>query len=309
MSTIPGRSLSVDVVIVNWNSGNLLSRCLGSITRLERTGFELGRIVVVDNASSDDSTTVDPSLLTDLVRNAENRGFGRACNQGAALGQGDLILLLNPDVTLEPDSLTIPVRRMAEDATVDTVGIELVDDGGNVHRSCCRIPTVGSLLVHSFGLDRVGVFARHGYPMYEWAHDESRFVDHVIGAFYLVRRRTFDALGGFDERFFVYLEDLDLSKRIKDRGGRCLYLADASAHHVGGGTTRTIKARRLAYSLHSRLKYAAKHHGRIGLVLVALATLLVEPLIRIAIAAARFSWTDVKAVAVGYAHLYGSLVR
>src|SRR5262245_35177944 len=143
-SPVPRNGLSVDIVIVNWNSGNLLRRCVTSISALHHTGFEIARVVVVDNASSDGSTDVDSSLVTDLVRNTDNRGFGRACNQGAALGRSDFILLLNPDVTLEPDSLTKPVRCLAEDATLDIVGIELVDDEGNVHRSCCRIPTVGS---------------------------------------------------------------------------------------------------------------------------------------------------------------------
>jgi GT2 family glycosyltransferase len=300
---------TLDIVIVNWNSGDMLSRCLTSVSRLDCVGFQLERVIVVDNASADDSADVDRSLVTDLVRNTDNRGFGRACNQGAALGHADLVLFLNPDVTLEADSLTNPVRRLADDPTLDVVGIELIDDEGNVHRSCCRIPTLGSLLVHSLGIDRIGAFARFGYAMHEWSHEESRFVDHVIGAFYLIRRSTFDALKGFDERFFVYLEDLDLSKRVKDRGGRCLYLADVSAQHVGGGTTRPIKAVRLSYSLRSRLQYAAKHHGAIGATLVGIVTLLIEPLIRLAAAIGRLSWAEVKTVVAGYARLYGSLVR
>jgi len=306
---VPGKRLSVDIVIVNWNSGELLRHCLESLTRIDRTGFELARIIVVDNASSDGSANIDSSLMTDLVRNTENHGFGRACNQGAALGRADLILLLNPDATLEAASLTTATRRIADDSTIDIVGIELIGEDGDIHRSCCRIPTIGSLLIHSLGIDRIGALARFGYPMHEWTHDETRFVDHVIGAFYLLRRRTFEAVGGFDERFFVYLEDLDLSKRIKDRGGRCLYLADTSARHVGGGTTRNVRARRLAYSLRSRLQYTAKHHRGAGLAVVGIATLLVEPLIRLIAAAARFSASDVKAVTVGYALLYGSLLR
>ena len=145
--------------------------------------------------------------------------------------------------------------------------------------------------------------------MYEWPHDETRPVDHVIGAFYLIRREVFERLGGFDERFFVYLEDLDLSKRIRDLGGRCMFIADAHALHVGGGTTESVKATRLFYSLRSRLQYVSKHHGAIAVVCVGVATLVLEPVIRLGAGLLGRSWMDVKEVARAYARLYGWIVR
>ena len=298
----------LDIVIVNWNSGGLLRRCVASIGHLSCANYTLDRVTVVDNASSDDSAGALGANV-ELVRNTNNPGFGRASNQGARLGTAELLLFLNPDITLEPDSLTTAVSRLNDDPTIHAVGIRLLDDVGAAHRSCCRIPTVRMLLAHSLGLDRLPALARTGYTMREWAHDDTRFVDHVIGAFYLVRRDVFVSLGGFDERFFVYLEDLDLSMRIKGAGGRCLYLAESTAHHVGGGTTRAIKARRLFYSLRSRLQYTAKHHGWIGLTLVGASTLIVEPIVRLVAALLQRSWADVKAIAGAYALVYRSIVR
>jgi GT2 family glycosyltransferase len=145
--------------------------------------------------------------------------------------------------------------------------------------------------------------------MSDWAHDETRIVDHVIGAFYLIRRDVFERLGGFDERFFVYLEDLDLSMRIGAAGGKCLYAADATAHHAGGGTTRSIKATRLFYSVRSRLQFAEKHLGAASNGVVWAAALTIEPLLRAAGAAWHRSAKELGEVRGAYAQVYRWIVR
>jgi len=140
--------------------------------------------------------------------------------------------------------------------------------------------------------------------MAEWPHDITRDVDHVIGAFFLVRRSLFESLGRFDERFFVYLEDLDFSYRARQAGWRSVYLANAQAFHAGGGTSHQVKARRLFYSLRSRLLYAAKHFSKSGAALVFLATLLLEPLSRSAWALMRRSLPSLKETWQGYGMLW-----
>jgi hypothetical protein len=157
------------------------------------------------------------------------------------------------------------------------------------------------MLAHALGLDRV--LQSTGYVMSEWAHDETRFVDHVIGAFYLIRRDAFERLGGFDERFFVYLEDLDLSMRVGDAGGRCLFVAEAIAYHVGGGTTRSIKATRLFYSLRSRLQFVSKHFGVVWTVIVWSASLTLEPLLRSLGAVRHRSSRELAEVWIAYSQL------
>jgi GT2 family glycosyltransferase len=145
--------------------------------------------------------------------------------------------------------------------------------------------------------------------MAEWDHKQTRPVDHVIGAFFLVRRELFEALEGFDERFFVYLEDLDFSYRAYQSGWRSVYLGDVQAFHAGGGTSNQIKARRLFYSLRSRLLYSFKHFSWIGASAVLIATLLVEPLSRSVLALLRRSWPGLKETWAAYGMLWQWLPR
>src|SRR5262249_42876882 len=115
----------------------------------------------------------------------------------------------------------------------------------------------------------------------DWDHATSEEVDHVIGAFFLVRRQLFEILNGFDERFFVYLEDLDFSYRASRSGWRSYYLASARARHIGGGCSAKVKAPRLFYALRSRLLYCDKHFGRVSATSVLLASIITEPISRI----------------------------
>lgn len=288
------------VVIVNWNSGLQITHCLESLVNgLEHT------VVVVDNASTDESLNIIKSFDdVYLYQCLENLGFGKACNIGAKYAESEYLLFLNPDAALFPGTLETAVSYMQDTANGDVgiCGVQLIDESSNVSRSCARYPTPWGFVAHAFGLDKV--LPRIGHFMAEWAHDNTRDVDHVIGAFYLVRREVFDSLNGFDERFFVYLEDLDFSYRARQAGWRSVYLADTQAFHAGGGTSNQIKARRLFYSLRSRLLYAFKHFSWAGAVLVMLSTLLVEPLSRTALAVARRSWPSFKETWHGYGMLW-----
>lgn len=256
-------------------------------------------MVLVDNASTDDSlgrVETLPSLPFKLlvIRNSENYGFGKACNLGAQNAKSDYFLFLNPDAALYADTLTKAMAYMQDPANsqVGICGVQLLEDSGQVSRSCARFPSAMGFVAHAIGLDRL--FPRLGHFMAEWPHDKTRQVNHVIGAFFLVRRALFESLGGFDERFFVYLEDLDFSYRAGQAGWHSVYLADVQAFHAGGGTSNQIKARRLFYSLRSRLLYAFKHFSLLGAFSVLLATLLVEPISRSALALMRCSWGGLK---------------
>ena len=129
--------------------------------------------------------------------------------------------------------------------------------------------------------------------MSDWAHDETCTVDHVIGAFYVIRRSLFESLEGFDERFFVYLEDLDLSLRARQAGWRSVYLTDAQAFHAGGGTSAQDKSARLFYALRSRLLYGFKHFSPAAAWGLLIITIAAEPWIRLIFASFRGAWCDV----------------
>ena len=252
---------SVHVVIVNWNSGAQLRQCLQSFAAAADDGVP-ARVTVVDNASTDGSCDrLESPVPFTTLRNGDNRGFGAACNQGAAGSDAEFILFLNPDTRLMAGGLAGPVRYLQSEQhrSVGIVGIQLIDERGIVARNTARTPTAWSMMGNSIGLDRLvpRLFPPHFAT--EWAHDETRPVDQVMGAFFLVRRDVFAALGGFDERFFVYYEDLDFSVRARARGWSSVYLASAQAFHRGQGTTEGATARRTFYFCRSRILYARKH--------------------------------------------------
>ena len=137
--------LSVHVVIVNWNSGRLLSQCLSSFSAVAADRIAVARITVVDNASTDGSCDALPEVAPplDLIRNQDNRGFAAACNQGAAGSGADLLLFLNPDTRLLSGALERPALYLQSpsNGAVGIVGIQLIDADGRVARSCAQMPT------------------------------------------------------------------------------------------------------------------------------------------------------------------------
>lgn len=306
------KELIVDVVLVNWNAGSQLAEAVASIAQYHRN--LVSSVIIVDNASTD-ASLARVEAVTDLpfhlhvIQNAENRGFGAACNQGAALANSEYLLFLNPDMRLFEHSLSasLAFMRAVENQSVGICGIQLIDEHAEVSRSCARFPTPRMFFSKMFGLERLfpGFFQNHF--MEEWGHRENREVDHVIGAFFLVRRTLFEQLDGFDERFFVYLEDLDFSLRAKKSGWTSYYLADARAYHKGGGTSEQIKAGRLFYSLRSRLLYGFKHFAPWQAWALLGMTLMVEPISRSVFALLRRRIDDLSNTWTGYGMLYRDL--
>jgi GT2 family glycosyltransferase len=275
---------SIHVVIVNWNSGSQLKECLQSFAAAASDAVTV-HLTVVDNASADgscDGLEGAMSAPLAIIRNADNRGFGAACNQGAAGADADFLLFLNPDTRLMPGSLELPARYLQapEHKAVGIVGIQLLDADGHVARNTARTPTAWSAVGNSLGLDRLmpSLFPPHFVT--EWAHDETQTVDQVMGAYFLVRRSLFEVLGGFDERFFVYYEDLDFSVRAHTQGFSSVYLATVQAFHRGQGTTENATERRMFYFARSKILYALKHFSAFGAFAVVAATLMLEPLAR-----------------------------
>jgi len=247
-----------------------------------------------------------PDLPLSLVRNTENRGFAAACNQGARGSSADYLLFLNPDMCVLADSVQIPIQFMEEpkNAGVGICGIQLLDEEGKISRSCSFFPTPGSFFSQMFGLDRLFPKQFKGHFLGQQDHLESRQVDQVMGAFFLVRHKLFESLDGFDERFFVYFEDLDFSCRARQAGWQSYYLTTAQAHHKGGGCSERVKAQRLYYSLCSRILYSNKHFGELAATGVMLGTLLVEPFSRLVLAVTHKSFGEMKETIEAHVRLW-----
>ena len=305
------RKVSLDIIIVNWNSGYQLRSCLESIRNTSQDNLTLERVIVIDNASSDGSADELYDLEMPLIvkNNMKNRGFAAACNQGAAGSKTDYLLFLNPDVFVFSESFLEPIRFMQQhkNRKVGICGIQLVDKSGYVSRSCARFPTSRVFLFKMLGLDRILPSFFPSHFMSEWDHLKSGLVDQVIGAFFLVRRSLFETLGGFDERFFLYFEEVDLSFRAYKAGWRSFYLASAQAYHKGCGSSEQIKANRLFYSLKSRILFGFKHFSWWPATSLMFATLFLEPLSRLALGAGRRSNKEICETLKGYYMLWSEL--
>ena len=292
----------IDVIIVNWNTGNLIRDCINSINRNDSQAT--GKIIVVDNNSSDGSdfnVETLPNVL--LVKLEGNYGFAKACNIGATKSDSKYLLFLNPDTVVYPNTLEKVYFFMESEAGSDVAicGVQQRDRDGNILRHSSRCPSLLSFFMMTIGLSKI--FPKLGHIMQECMHNKSRKVDHVIGAFYFIRRNVFDELNGFDERFFMYLEDLDLSCRVKKIGLSSMYLSDVYIEHFCGGSSQQVKSHRLFYSLRSRLLYIEKYFGRLGFFMILSGVLTIELLLRLIKALFSFSLASVREVLLGYGKL------
>lgn len=291
----------VDIVIVNWNSGALLQTCVNSILTKKNYSF-LGAIFIIDNNSTDNSMmllSVDPKIK--IILNNTNLGFSKACNQGFKLCEASYTLLLNPDAQLQENTLQECISFLEENPTIDILGCMLLNDEGKITHSCARFPTPLSFLSNSIGLPKIfpSVF-KPTLLMADWDHKTNREVDQVMGAFMFMPTLLFSKVGYFDEQFFVYYEELDFSKRVKEAGGLIYFNSKIKAIHSGGGSTSQVKDYRLFLNLRSRLQYAKKHFSYSGNFLVGIATIFVEPVTRIFYLLVQGKLSEIKSTLKGY---------
>lgn len=230
----------LSVIIVAWNCAALLRQCLASLQA--QVGLGPLQVLLVDNASQDDSIAVAmqswPGLT--VIANAQNLGFARASNQGLAAASGELLLLLNPDTVLpRPDTLARAVDRLLAHPEIAMAGVRLVfADGSHQVGDAGHAPTLGHALCHAFGLSRLwprlpGLFLADAAVQAPWGP-----VDWVCGAFTLLRRSAWQQVGGMDESYFLYGEDLEWGCRLRRSGLTVAYLPDIDVVHLQGGTQR-----------------------------------------------------------------------
>jgi len=291
----------VDIVIINWNSDDYLQKCIHSIFSDSNEHF-VNKVFIIDNNPSDSSLQkILENDKIEIIRNKENRGFAKAANQGFKLSKAPYVLLLNPDTQLLNSTLKDCIEFMDKETNIDILGCRLLNDKGEISPSCARFPTPFKLFMDCIGFSKVfpKVFSQ-AILMTDWGHKESRYVDQVMGAFMFMRHSIFDKVGFFDERFFVYFEELDFSKRLFDLGGKTFYNTTISAIHSGEGTTKSVKAFRLFLNIKSRLQYCKKHFSRSGFLLVWFGTYFIEPFSRIFFLVFSGKFKEIKAVFKGY---------
>jgi GT2 family glycosyltransferase len=275
-------TVRVDIILVNWNSGELTKEAL-----VPYVGYQSEKIDcvvhVVDNGSEDDSRKLLSDTVYHLIPNSQNLGFGKACNLAYQQCSGDYILLLNPDTRSSVAVLEQLVHFLENNTAFAVAGPQQLDEKKSVSRSCGRFPTFLTACFEVMGLSKIAPVLFLPAPiMKEWNHMDSREVDHVIGSYMLIRRSTLEKTGFMDEDYFVYMEDLDLSKRIHDAGYKTYYDASCQVFHAGGGSGAKASAKRLLYSIASRRIYWKKHLGPVACFLLTILSLTIEPVLRIA---------------------------
>lgn len=265
-------SFTGSVIIVNFNSGGYLAECLASIA----AHAPEAHAVVVDNASVDGSDRVAASRpgRVELQRNQTNLGFARGVNQGLAHASGDAVLVLNPDCRLLPGAVDRLVAELAQHPECAIAGPQILNDDGSVQGSARGDPTLltglfgrSTLLTRLFPRSRlarrnVRIDATVINQSDQGDQAASSEVDWVSGACMLARREALEAAGGFDERYFLYWEDADLCRRLRDLGHSIRYVPAAWVTHTVGRSSRGAQTLATRAFHQSAYTYYATHVAR-----------------------------------------------
>ncbi|MGB3634028.1 MAG: glycosyltransferase family 2 protein [Rubrobacteraceae bacterium] len=265
--------MKFSAVIVTYDSWAYAVRCIESLYRTGYTDFE---VVVIDNGREEPP---ELSKSVRVIRNAENVGFARACNQGISASHGDCVILINPDTLVEPNFFTVLEKFFRENLRAGIAGPRVVDSFGNLQLSARReVSFLSGLLGRTSFLTRIflnSVAVKSMFPAMSELSGPTK-VDWVSGACMAVRRTALDRIGGLDERFFMYFEDADLCRRSREAGQPVYYLPRMEVLHLTGASSRSRVS--ATWRLHkSAFLYHRKHgpHGPLnlysGLVLLGLA--------------------------------------
>jgi hypothetical protein len=253
------RELAVSVVLVTFNSASDINACIEALEMIP--GDISVEVIVVDNASQDGTVrrfaAAKRRKETVVIENRCNRGFAAAANQGARRSRGEFVLFLNPDARLEERSLTALLSVLRLEPGVGAAGPQLVGPDGSLQISARPRPGLVAVLLEALLLD--SLFPRSRW-LCTWATDEDPLpAECLSGACLLIRRSLFESLGGFDERFFLYAEDVDLCARARLAGYRLMMVPRARVTHRIGGSAFQQRADFVLQINRAKLQWFRKH--------------------------------------------------
>ncbi len=264
------KPVDLTVIVVNYNTAHLLQPMFDAI---EAAAQALAiQTIVVDNASRDGSVALlrERHPQAELIANDTNVGFGRANNQAIPLIRGAHVLLLNTDAFVAPDTLAKTLAWMHAHPRCGVLGVRLVGRAGEQQPSCRFFPTPLNTFLMRTGLARFFPWVR-GIDDPHWDPAVSRDCDWVPGCYYLMPRAVVEQVGLFDPRYFLYCEEVDHCKRVRQAGWTVHYFADTTVVHLGGESAKsagelTDSGRQIsALQIESELLFFRKHHGVAGL--------------------------------------------
>lgn len=304
-----GERPDVTVVVVSYNTAHLLDRLFGTL-EAARGSLRL-QVIVVENASRDGSAYILRTKYPDveLIENAVNVGFGRANNQALLHVRGRYVLLLNTDAFMSPDTLRKTVDFMDANSCCGVLGVKLIRTDGSLAPSCRNFPTPWNIFLTSTGLSVFFPRARLVDDV-SWNHASVRECDWVPGCYYLVRREVIERVGLFDPRFFLYYEEVDHCRAVRQAGWSVIYYPFTEVVHLAGESALsegplTSAGRQISVlKIESELLYFRKHYGMKGVLTAMFLAMLGDAILALkglvrrreapVAAALRHSWTMLK---------------
>jgi len=250
----------VDIVIVNYETPDLVEDCLRSIDEQMLAVF--GNVIVVDNSAVPEpaASVVARHPTARLVRSGTNLGYGAGANLGVREGESDYVLVMNSDTRLHAGAVEALIDDLDRHPEAGIAGPRLVDDRGATQPSCSQFPTPGRLVLHETGLWKLlrsTRFAERCAPFFE--PDVARPVPCVLGAALFIRRRDFDRVDGFDPGYFMYYEEVDLCRRLVDLGVVTRFVPSATIGHIGAASTKAHHVAMQREMLRSLARYTRSH--------------------------------------------------
>ncbi len=254
--------MDLSIVIVSWNSFAELRDCIGSLVGQADEDFSY-EIILVDNASSDDSVALVQKCfpVVRIIANYENKGFAGASNQGILASTGRFVLLLNPDSVVESGVLKGIITFMDAAPDAGACGCKLLESDKSLQYSARCFPHLSDVLMSLPGISRIipNNHYKREYLMMNWDHRRIRTVEWISGACLVMRREAIAQVGLLDERFFMYCEDMDWCFRLFKTSWKIYYLPHLTiVHHRGASSSQTAPRMILAHHI-SMWKYAQKH--------------------------------------------------
>lgn len=251
----------ISVVIPSWNTRDYLEACLRS---LESTPKPQTEVIVVENGSQDGSAELLAQSFpgVQVIQNEKNEGFAVACNQGMRVACGEFVLLLNTDTEIYDDGLQVMLDFLREHPSYGLVSPRLVHPNGSTQRTVHAFPNLATPFFFGTPIERWFPRSKEmqRYFMRDWSQETSADIDQPPAACVLIRQSVLDEIGLFDEQFWLFYNDVDLSKRIAAAGWKSRYLAEVRVlHHVGASTKKF--AGFVPEWQKNRLAYYRKHHG------------------------------------------------
>jgi len=270
----------ISIIILNWNTKELLKNCIESINKhinIDKVSYE---IIVVDNGSSDGSAQMIKTcfLYVKLIENNENLGFSRGNNVGTRQATGRYLLFLNSDTLfIKETNIQYLIDKMEQNKQIGICACQLLNQDGSVQKSVRNFPYPLGIFFHYIGISKMfkDVHFFNKYLLLDWKHNQEKNVNQPAGAFLLIRSQLFKQIGGFDERFFIYYDDVDLCKKVILENKKILFSPKSKVIHLGGKSSEQVLGNNFFERNKNLILYYRKYHSNTEVLILKLVLFLV----------------------------------